>query len=76
MTSSKYWQKWTYLPNNTTYWENSKECWTRCEWDDVGDVIYFEDSDGKIEDNRPPHIIEVTMADIEKKFGCKVMVVK
>jgi hypothetical protein len=37
----------------TTYWENSNRTWAKWEYDSQGNVIYFENSKGKIIDNRP-----------------------
>jgi hypothetical protein len=34
------------------YWENSRGSWSKWEWDG-GEMIYSEDSDGYIRDNRP-----------------------
>ena len=47
--------------NNTIYFENFWRYWVKCEYDSQGNQIYFEDSDGYIEDNRlKPLEIEVT----------------
>jgi len=35
------------------YIENSKGYWSRREYDSEGNEIYFENSDGNVEDNRP-----------------------
>ena len=39
--------------HNIIYIENSLGGWVRREWDSQGNEIYWEDSDGKIIDNRP-----------------------
>jgi hypothetical protein len=35
------------------YIENSKGYWSKREYDSEGNEIYFENSDGNVEDNRP-----------------------
>ena len=43
------------------YWESLKIGWGKYEYNSQGNQIYFEDSDGQIEDNRPkPLEIEIT----------------
>ena len=37
----------------TIYLEYSDGYWSKREWDSQGNVIYYEDSNGKIIDNRP-----------------------
>ena len=38
---------------NKTYFETSKEYWSKREYDTNGSETYFENSNGTIEDNRP-----------------------
>ena len=38
---------------NLIYWENLNGFWSKREYDSQGNEIYYEDSDGKIIDNRP-----------------------
>ena len=33
------------------YWEDSNGYWTKREYNSEGDLIYYEDSDGNVEDN-------------------------
>lgn len=42
------------------YIENSKGYWSKREYDSEGNEIYFENSDGNVEDNRPkPSVVEI-----------------
>ena len=40
------------------YWENSDGDWVKREYDSQSNEIYYESSNGRIIDNRPPEIIE------------------
>jgi hypothetical protein len=40
------------------YYENSDGYWEKAEFDSQGKVIYYEDSKGRIEDDRTPEVIE------------------
>ncbi len=59
---------------NQIYYESSNKCWHQREFDELGNVIYFVNSDGYIRDNKP--IKEVTMQEVEKKFGCTIKIIK
>ena len=64
------WLKWDFEVNGDLkikdknrkpiYFEASNEFWARWEYDSQGNQIYFEDSNGVIEDNRIPEIITHT----------------
>jgi hypothetical protein len=54
------------------YYENSSGLWNKWERDDKGNVIYSENSDGVIIDNRPKPMIELTLEDIAKLKGVSV----
>jgi hypothetical protein len=43
---------------NVVYFEYLNRYWCKYEYDSQGKLIYSEDSDGYIEDNRIPEIIE------------------
>ena len=68
----------------TAYWHESKPCRMLHQWFHRSDSRYkaivdysFDATDWQhslIE--RPKKVLEVTMADLEKKFGCKVKIVK
>ena len=60
---------------NCTYYENSNDFWFKREFDSNNNLIYYEDSEGIIKDDRPKKIIEVTMSELEDKYGCKVKVI-
>ena len=67
--SKGFWIKREYDSNkNEIYYENNKGDWYRNEYDN-NNVIYFENSDGKIIDNRPKK--EFTIKEIEEKLGIK-----
>ena len=56
-----FWAKCEYDSKGVIYHEDSNKYWAKWERDSQGHQIYFEDSDGEIEDNRPkPLEIEVT----------------
>jgi hypothetical protein len=40
------------------YGEDSSRYWFKSKFDSNGDIIYFEDSNGAVVDNRTPEIIE------------------
>lgn len=40
------------------YWENSDNDWVKREYDSQFNEIYYESSNGRIIDNRPPEIFE------------------
>ena len=62
------WLKWDFETNGDLeiqdknckriYWENLDNNWVKREYDSQGNEIYFENSSGKIIDNRPPEIFE------------------
>ena len=54
---------------NKIYSENPDGYWVRREYDSNDNEIYFEDSDGDIEDNRPKSIPEYTMEELTTKLG-------
>jgi len=43
---------------NQLYFEDSNGYWGKSEFDSQGNIIYYENSNGIIEDRRPPEIIE------------------
>jgi hypothetical protein len=54
---------------NIIYREYSNGYWVKREYDDQGNEIYSEDSNGKIIDNRPKPMVELTLQDIAKLKG-------
>jgi YD repeat-containing protein len=54
------------------YQENSDGFWSKWEYDDQGNQIRSEDSDGYIVDRRPKPMIELTLEDIAKLKGVSV----
>ena len=68
------------------YWYSVKPSRAGGDWFDYGRIRLIRDGDNAlIFDStdwqhslikRPEKVLEVTMADLEKKFGCKVKVVK
>jgi hypothetical protein len=62
------WLNWDFKANGyleiknkndyCVYGEDSSGYWTKREYDSQGNTIYFEDSTGKIIDNRTPEVIE------------------
>ncbi len=61
---------------NQIYYENSFGYCSKREFDESCNEVYYENSDGDIIDNRPKQVKEVSMADVEKKFGHTVKIVK
>jgi hypothetical protein len=57
---------------NVIRYENSNGDWFKHEYNDEGNEIYCETSDGKIIDNRPKPMIELTLEDIAKMKGVSV----
>ena len=53
--SKGYWSKieFGYNGDCETYWEDSAGSWQRCEFDDDNNEIYYQDSTGLVNDNRP-----------------------
>jgi hypothetical protein len=62
------WLNWDFEANgnllikdkkgNGVYHEYLHGYWEKCEYDSDGNLIYFENSEGLIEDHRTPKIIE------------------
>ena len=62
------WLKWDFETNGDLeirdknglriYWENADGDWAKWELDSENETIYYEDSGGRIIDNRTPEIIE------------------
>jgi hypothetical protein len=62
------WLNWDFKKNGVleilgnkhrvVYYEHSDGYWTKREFDSQGKVIYFENSNGIIVDNRTPEVIE------------------
>jgi len=61
---------------NTIYWENYDGDWNKYEYDEKGSLIYFEDSSGLIDGNRPKPTVELTMDDIANRLGIDVKLLK
>ena len=51
-SSDGYWQKWEYAGRNKEYFVDSDGYWEKWEYNDQGKIIYYEDSDGDIDDRR------------------------
>jgi hypothetical protein len=51
------------------YAEDSYGYWSKCERDENGNVRYYENSNGKIIDNR---VKEMTISEAEKEFKIKI----
>ena len=62
------WLKWDFEANgnleirnkngNLIYKERSDGLWEKYEYDDRGNELYYEDSNGEIDDKRPAEFIE------------------
>ena len=62
------WLKWDFEANgnleildksgNLIYWERTLGFWRKREYDSEDNLIYYENSDGEIIDNRTPEVIE------------------
>jgi len=52
------------------YWECSDGAWIKKEFDLNGNRIYYEDSNGIVDDNRPK--VEITLEEIAKLKGVDV----
>ena len=74
--SKGYWwkQEWDSA-NNQIYFEKSDGYWAKKEWDSTG-LIYFEDSNGEIIDNRPKPTPEYTMEELIAKVGYEFKIKK
>jgi hypothetical protein len=74
--SKGFWwkQEWDSA-NNQIYFEKSDGYWSKKEWDATG-LIYFEDSNGEVIDNRPKTIPEFTMKELMEKFTMKELMEK
>jgi hypothetical protein len=67
-----YWMMREYDDkNNEIYFEESSGYWSKCEYVDK-DRVYYENSSGKIIDNRSKPVIELTLEDIAKMRGVDV----
>ena len=53
------------------YYENNKGYWVKREYNEKGDAIYLENSDGRIIDKR---VKELTIEEIEKLLGYKIKI--
>ena len=74
--SNGYWWKQEYDSNNNRiYSECSNGYWAKKEWDSTG-LIYFEDSNGEIIDNRPKTTPEYTMEELIAKVGYEFKIKK
>jgi len=51
------------------YREESSGCWVKREYNNNGNEIYFEDSDGGIFDRRQKPVPEYTMEELVNKMG-------
>ena len=75
-SSNGYWWKQEYDSNNNRiYSECSNGYWAKKEWDSTG-LIYFEDSNGEIIDNRPKTTPEYTMEELIAKVGYEFKIKK
>ena len=57
---------------NEIYREYSTGFWIKRVYNDEGNVIYYENSDGYIINKRPKPMIELTLEDIAKLKGVDV----
>ena len=53
------------------YNENSNGCWSKSEYDEKGNRINYENSNGEIIDER---VKELTIEEIEKLLGYKIRI--
>ena len=75
--SEGFWSKreWDLENNHQIYFEKSDGYWAKKEWDSTG-LIYFEDSNGEIIDNRPKTTPEYTMEELIAKVGYEFKIKK
>ena len=83
-----HWAQWAAVDQDgEAYWYSVKPSRVESDWVDFyGRIRLIRDGDNPfIFDatdwqhsliNRPEKVLEITMADLEKKFGCKVKIVK
>ena len=62
--SNRDWAKWEYDSKHVVYQEDSNKRWAKWERNSQGNTIYYEDSDGVIEDNRPKPSPELTLESL------------
>ena len=60
---------------NSIYYEGSNGYWYKNEYDSKGNQIYFENSLGKIINNRPKQI-ELTLDEIAARFNIPISQLK
>ena len=51
------------------YYEDRTGYWCKREFDDDGNQIYYEDSNGRIVNDRPKAVPEYTMEELTVKLG-------
>ena len=89
LDSCPNWAKWAAVDQGgTASWYGAKPETVGSFWSNDGRSVLIEDEDrtaaiifdatGWMHSliKRPEKVLEVTMADLEKKFGCKVKIVK
>ena len=70
------WWKSEYDENgNKTYYKNSNGYWQKREYDENGNETYFENSKGKKRGFSKNDVLELTVSEIEEKYGKKVKIV-
>ena len=75
--SGGFWWKQEYDSNNNRInSECSNRNWVKREYDSNNNEIYYEDSDGKIIDNRPKSTPEFTMEELIAKVGFEFKIKK
>ena len=71
-----FWSKREFDSNNNEiYYEDSDGYWAKKEYDSFG-LIYFEDSNGEIIDNRTKSTPEYTMDELIAKVGYEFKIKK
>jgi len=72
-----YWVKKEYNNNGSkqTYYINSYDFWFKREYDEKNNLLYYENSEGEIRDNRSK-TLELTLEDIANKFNIDVNLIK
>jgi len=54
------------------YYEDQTGYWSKREYDSHSNEIYYENSNGVVNDDRPKPIVEMTLQEIADKLGVDV----
>jgi len=76
-SSTGFWSKSEYdAQSSLIYCEDSDGFWSKREYNAQSSLIYYENSNGTVIDDRPKHVVEMTLQEVADKLGVDVKTIR